>query len=382
MQFLRVHLENWRNFSTVDVAVQTRAFLIGANASGKSNFLDAFRFLRDLVMPGGGFQEAVIKRGGVSVIRNLAARHPNTNVLIEVDLGDEEEHEWRYSIMFNQDNRSRPVLREEKIWHNGELILNRPDDDDRADIARLSQTQLEQTFANRNFREITDFFGSVSYSHIVPQLVRDPERSIGRQADPFGGDFLEQIAAENKRTQEARLRRIQTALKIAIPQLSSLELFRDDKTGVAHLRGKYQHWRSQGAWQTEVEFSDGTLRLMGLLWSLQVGTGPLLLEEPELSLHPGVVRHLPQMIRRIQRQMKPPPRQLFISTHSRELLSDEGIAPDEVLLFLTSSEGTEIRAGADDDAIQHELDAGFRMGDIVLTRTEPPDLRQLSLFAE
>jgi len=127
MQFSRIRLENWRNFSRVAVNLQTRTFLVGANASGKSNFLDALRFLRDLVIPGGGFQEAVTKRGGVSIIRNLAARYPNTNVLIEVDLEDGGETVWSYHILFNQDNRSRPVLREEKIWHLGELKLGRPD---------------------------------------------------------------------------------------------------------------------------------------------------------------------------------------------------------------------------------------------------------------
>ena len=39
MQFSRIKLENWRNFGKVDVPVATRVFLVGANASGKSNFL-------------------------------------------------------------------------------------------------------------------------------------------------------------------------------------------------------------------------------------------------------------------------------------------------------------------------------------------------------
>ena len=62
------------------------------------------------------------------------------------------------------------------------------------------------------------------------------------------------------------------------------------------------HWRPQGAWQTEDQFSDGTLRLLGLLWAILEGGGPLLLEEPELSLHPEVVRFLPQMFARMQRR--------------------------------------------------------------------------------
>jgi predicted ATPase len=380
MQFSHLRLENWRNFSTVDVALQTRVFIVGANAAGKSNLLDVFRFLRDVVTPGGGFQKAVTSRGGVSIIRNLAARN-RTDVVIDVDLSEGEAILWRYRIVFNQDNRSRPILREEKIWQGEKLLVDRPDADDNADEARLSQTYLEQTFANKDFRDVTDFFKSIAYSHIVPQLIRDPERSISRQADPYGGDFLEQIAVSNQRTQEARLRRIQDALKIAVPQLSELELTRDE-TGIPHLRGKYQHWRPKGAWQQETEFSDGTLRLIGLLWALQDGTGPLLLEEPELSLHPGVVRQLPQMMQRLRRQMKTAPRQLFISTHSSELLSDEGIAPDEVLLLLTSQEGTEVKISASLPDVQQELDAGLTIAQAVLARTEPPNLQQLSLFGE
>ena len=45
LHFTHVHLENWRNFVRADAALQRRAFLVGSNASGKSNFLDAFRRL-------------------------------------------------------------------------------------------------------------------------------------------------------------------------------------------------------------------------------------------------------------------------------------------------------------------------------------------------
>lgn len=80
-----VHLENWRNFGRVDVPLQRRAFLVGPNAAGKSNLLDAFRFLADLVSVGGGFQEAVVRRGGVSRIRSLSARrYPEVRLQVAV----------------------------------------------------------------------------------------------------------------------------------------------------------------------------------------------------------------------------------------------------------------------------------------------------------
>ena len=79
----RVILRNWRNFRSLDVALRDRAFIVGPNASGKSNLIDALRFLRDIARPGGGLQRAITQRGGLSKIRCLAARR-EPNVEIEV----------------------------------------------------------------------------------------------------------------------------------------------------------------------------------------------------------------------------------------------------------------------------------------------------------
>ncbi len=43
MIITRLKLENWRNFTDVDIPLSDRAFIIGPNASGKSNLLDAIR---------------------------------------------------------------------------------------------------------------------------------------------------------------------------------------------------------------------------------------------------------------------------------------------------------------------------------------------------
>ncbi|HET6383741.1 MAG TPA: AAA family ATPase [Armatimonadota bacterium] len=371
-----LYLENWRNFTHVDVPLARRVFLVGPNASGKSNLLDVFRFLHEVVSVGGGFQEAVQKRGGVSRIRCLAARR-YSDVALRASLGaDDATPVWEYELRFKQDNRQRPLVARELVRHDGEVILQRPDEHDKDDPERLTQTYLEQVNANQGFRDVAEFFGSVRYHHLVPQLVRDPDRSVGRSHDPYGGDFLEQIAGAPERTRKARLQRIQHALKVAVPQLTELDLWRDDR-GVPHLRGRYEHWRPQGAWQSEGDFSDGTLRLMGLLWALLDGAGPLLLEEPELSLHPGVVTYLPSMFYSIQRKAG---RQVIVSTHSSELLLDQGIGLDEVLLLQPGSEGTSVHAAQDISEIPELLSGGVNLPDAVMPRTAPRAAEQLTLF--
>lgn len=375
MRFTHIELRNWRNFTTVDVPLPQRVFLVGPNASGKSNLLDAFRFLRDLVSVGGGFQKAVRQRSGVSSLRCLAARR-YSDILIRVRIGnDETPATWQYELAFNQDKLRRPLIKAERVFKEGKQILDRPNAEDEKDPERLTQTYLEQVYANQAFREVADFFATVRYLHVVPQLIREPDRSVGRANDPFGGDFLERIARTAEKTRSAWLRRIRNALEFAVPQLKELELYRDHR-GTPHLRGKYEHWRPQGAWQTEEHFSDGTLRLIGLLWALLEGTGPLLLEEPELSLHPEVVRYIPQMFARVQRHSG---RQALISTHSSEMLRDDGIGLDEVLLLLPGEEGTMVKPTGSFSQMRTLLEQGHNLADAVIPQTRPERVQQLIL---
>lgn len=381
MRFTNVHVENWRNFLNVDFTLEKRAFIVGPNAAGKSNLLDVFRFLRDVAAEvQGGFQQAVNLRGGVSQLRSLhARRYPNVVIDVQVQLNSDPI--WGYRLEFSQDNLRRPFIKREVVRKGNEIILDRPDAPDKEDSNRLTQTHLEQVNANKEFRALAEFFGQVRYLHIVPQLIREPERSVGRVSDPFGGDFLEQLARTqrlNRFAFDSRIRRIQEALQVAVPQLKKLVLDRDDR-GIPHLKGYYEHWRPNAGWQTEDQFSDGTLRLLGLLWSFLDGTAPLLLEEPELSLHAGVIRHIPQMMARISRKAG---RQILISTHSSELLSDEGIAPEEVLMLAPSKEGTEVKVAGNDQQIRALLEGGTTIGEAVLPLTAPRRSEQLSMFGD
>jgi predicted ATPase len=375
----KLRLANWRNFSQVDVPLQRRAFVVGPNAAGKSNLLDSLSFLHEIVSVGGGFQEAIRSRGGVSRIRSLAARK-NPNVLIAIEVGGDMTNppDWSYELQFSQNAQQRAYIKAEVVKQEGKTLLQRPDEHDKADTALLSQTHLEQVNVNRGFRGLADFLREIRYLHIVPQLVREPDRSVGREDDPYGGDFLHQIARTPDRTRNARLARILEALQVAVPQLKSLRLERDDVKGTPHLVGVYEHWRQHGARQDETQFSDGTLRLLGLLWAVLDGRGPLLLEEPELSLHPAVVRHIPSLFASVQR--KRGGRQILVSTHSRDLIAEDGIGLNEVLILEPGAEGTGVKLASEYPDIQILVDGGVPLSEVLVPRTSPPGIEQLSLF--
>ncbi len=381
-----VSLENWRNFEMVQVDLADRVFVVGPNAAGKSNFLDVFKFLRDIALPRGGLQGAINQRGGVPKLRCLSARK-KTEIGITVELKNpgDEHFRWRYSIGIKLEQRGarEPYLVHEKVWRNGELdpFSERPDENDKKDSKRLTQTHLEQVSANAEFREIADFFQQIQYLHLVPQLIKYPEAFRGNKlaGDPFGMDFLESVAKTTPKAQQSRLRKIELALSSVVPQFRQLSYKSDAVTGVPHLQVKFDHWRGIPSNQREDQFSDGTLRLIGLLWSLLSGDSLLLLEEPELSLHTGIVRQLAPLIHRLQKT-KSGKRQVILSTHSEVLLQHRSIDPREVLMLVPAADGsTQIIPASSDEAICLLLTGGMNMADAVMPRTVARDANQLLL---
>ena len=348
MRIEHLTLKNWRNFKSVETAVGNRLFMVGPNASGKSNLLDALRFLRDIAAVGGGLQHAAAVRGGLERVRCLAARNYNrgrVGIKIEMQAADDGPS-WVYELHFTAEprGRRRPSVRRETVSKD-------------------------------------EFLEEVRYLHLVPQIIRDPELGQGRRDDPFGGDFLVRLAGTANRARGSRLTRINNALRIAVPQLDALSLERDE-AGKPHLAARYKHWRHSGAKQSEHDLSDGTLRLIGLLWMIQEKSRNkkgcvILLEEPEQSLHTAVVRWLPTILHRAARGNRS---QFILSTHSTEMLEDPGLGLDEVLILKPGEDGTTALPATEFPDIGTLLDAGLSLAEILHPETAPVGIDRLSTF--
>lgn len=384
----RIVLKNWRNFKEADANLRDVTYVIGANATGKSNFLDVFRFLRDVAKPqGGGLQKAISDRGGLKKLRCLHARS-RPEVSIEVHLSEfsaEDEPGWIYHLAIKSEGvgSNRPIVAKEQVTkivdRQKKVLFTRPNEKDREDRERLTQTFLEQVSENRAFREIADDFSGATYLHLVPQLIKYGDFIGGRQLenDPFGQAFLERLAKVSEKTRESRLRRIEKALSKAIPQFEKLR-FEKDSAGRPHLEARYLHHRPNAGLQKEDQFSDGTLRLIALFWLLVDGDGLLLLEEPELSLDEDIVRQLPRLIDRVSRSNKKRRRQMIVTTHSQALLENKAIDGFGVLRLERSDEGSRVlRPSSEEISL---LKSGLSVADVLLPKVHPTKVGQLELL--
>src|SRR5436305_7014694 len=69
MAITKIKLANFKSFEVLEVDLRPLNIVVGGNAAGKSNFLEVFRFLRDLAAH--GLEDAVSLQGGMEYLANL-----------------------------------------------------------------------------------------------------------------------------------------------------------------------------------------------------------------------------------------------------------------------------------------------------------------------
>ncbi len=362
MLVTRLRVKNWKNFREAEVRLQQRSFVVGPNASGKSNLLDALRFVRDLAVEAGGLQSAASsRRPGFSVIRTLFQHGPRSHIELELDV-ELEDRLWTYLLWLERERPGdRAVVLKERVSRDGEVLLERDAKHERDEERR--QTHLEQSAHNADFEALVRALRTIRYAHLVPQLLRTTKLHGDRELEDYGSRFLERVARTPQAARNKRLTRINKALRNVLPFFRKLALEKDE-LGHPHLQLRLKHWRTEDAYQDEGLLSDGTLRLIGLLWEIADGDGPLLLEEPELSLHGSAVKQLPALISTVAST-----RQVIVTSHAFSMFNGRGIDPSEIVLVKPGhgkkAEASVVENGADNEtvvaAVEHELELGLQL---------------------
>lgn len=360
-------------------------YVIGQTASGKSNFLDALSFLKDVANPvGGGLQKAVYKRGGIRNVRCLHARR-NNDVEIEVDLSRGRNLLWTYSLAFNsrKDSDDLFVVRESVTRHfittPSREILKKEHNKKNRIPRNFLETDIEYSSANKKFKDVADFFNQIKYFHPIPQFIKFSDQIGGRliDGDPFGQSFIKALSQKTRKTRNARLKKIEKSLKSVVPQLENFNLAIDKISGAPHLEFKLKNYRRYGVTQQENQLSDGTLRLIAILWICYEFSGrTVVVEEPELSLNDGIVEQLSWFFEKSLKQSKEEG-QIFVSTHNRALLSNPGINTDGLVVIKPSKDGSMIEKANEGEL--RIIKAGFPASDAILSSVEKEVKRNLEL---
>jgi predicted ATPase len=327
---------------------------VGQNAVGKSNFVDALKFLRDMVVE--GLDHALSKRGGITVVRQHSRTKPYKFTIgiqfLDGGFDDGREREATYEITISSLIAGNyKIERERASWHEVNYVFDEKANDwiptkplavtmlrgSDGEVAigesklklPLDQPALGARLASEPgliAHPIANFVSRFRFSTIFPNTLREPSRPDTDRALKESGENWASILKALKRTATGRaaLERILEMMQIVMPTLRDVTV----KSAGGYLVPQFKirdRNRSDAHDFDPVQLSDGTLRIFGILLALYHSPAPALiaLEEPEQTVHPGVLAMLADAFREVSERT-----QLFITSHSPHLI--DYFKPDEI----------------------------------------------------
>ncbi|WP_326542850.1 AAA family ATPase [Pseudorhodoferax sp.] len=335
----RVVLRNYKSIAACDVRLGALTFLVGANGSGKSNFLDSMRFVADSLRT--SLDHALRDRGTVRSVRRISGGHPN-HFALRLDFCLPDGGMGHYSFRIGaKPNGGYEVQNEEcRVW-SAEVGAPEAFYAIKAgQVVSSSSGQLPATLPDRlmlvaasgqpAFRPVFDALSRIEVYNLNPSQIASLQR-------PDPGELLRRdgsnAASVLQNLDQEALQRVNAYLSRLVPGVQSAESKTLGQQETLEFRqivaGQRQPWRFLAT-----SMSDGTLRALGVLLAIhqrhgavEGGRSPSLigLEEPETALHPAAASVLLAALREASHTT-----QTVVTSHSPDLLDNPDIAEDAV----------------------------------------------------
>lgn len=339
-----IRIQHFKSLGDVYVEFSPITILVGPNGSGKSNVVDAIRFIRDMINH--GLDHAVNDRGGISIIRQYSPTRPyvmsfqlNFSTHVEkkrlnhrysirvASSGDESRVEeesaewvepnvdWEQEKIVTKGTTRRQLKRDRKgnVWIDGEKAVRQLPPDQLA-ITR-SPPPLSLVYWHN---PIIDIFSGTRFASIYPNILRAParidtERLLREDCSNWGSIVR---SMRQRRPGELAIKKIIRIVQKVMPNLETIKV-RNAGGYMIPQFGIRDELKGRTYFLDPSQLSDGTLRLFALLLALyQVPPATILaLEEPEQTVHPGVLGVLAESFREASQTT-----QILLTTHSPFLL--------------------------------------------------------------
>lgn len=385
----RVVLRNYRSIAACDLALGPVTFLVGANGSGKSNFLDALRLVSDSLNT--SLDHALRERGGIQEVRRRSSGHP-THFGIRLDFALPDGRHGRFAFEVAARARGEFVVKEERCALGEAHYVVRE-----GVVEQAAGTVLPAAVADRlylvnaaglpQFRPVFDALSLMGFYNVSPDRMRDLQAPDKGELLRRDGSNLASVIARLERPENAATKaRISEYLSRVVPGLVGFEPKRVGHMETLEFRQIVEG--SSDAWRfPAIDMSDGTLRALATLVALfQSGADHRVfvvgLEEPETALHPAAAGVLRDCIIEASRHV-----QIIVTSHSPDLLDDASVGPE--MIRAVESTGGRTFIGALDDASRSALrDRLYTAGELLRANQLAPDTsqapaeRQLRLFDE
>ena len=258
----RVVLKNYKSIAACDVRLQPLTFLVGRNGAGKSNFLDALRFVADALNT--SLDHAVRDRGGINDVRRRSRGHPNHfSIRLEFTLPEGATGHYAFRIGTRSPG-GYEVQTEECVIRTQYFRVNDGTATTSAWVAPAASTDrlyLVNASGLPEFRPVYDAFSRMGFYNLNPDKIRDLQAPEPGEALIRDGSNLTSVLTQLPSTAK---KDIEEYLAAVVPGVHGVTVkdfgpketleFRQAVTG-----DRYP-WRFLAN-----NMSDGTLRVLGIL---------------------------------------------------------------------------------------------------------------------
>lgn len=326
-QLSRIVLHGFKSIQSCDLELTELNVLIGPNGAGKSNFIGFFRLIQQMLE--GNLQRYVSKQGGPDNLLHFG-RKRTEKLIAELYFGN---NGYKFSLEPTQDNRL--MFDEEKFWWNvrGDWEISSGHFESKVDTQEGHTKIYNYTVpAMKSWRLY--HFHDTSDSALVKQRHGLSDNVYLRPDARNLGAFLYLL----KESYPTHYRRIIRTVQLVAPFLGGL-LLRPQPDAIDQIE---LEWVEKGE---DVPFkahllSDGTLRFLCLTTVLmqpeEFQPETILIDEPELGLHPFAIKLLASLLRSASTK-----RQLIVSTQSTDLLNE--FSAEDIIVADRSNASTELK---------------------------------------
>ena len=373
----RVALRNYKSIGGCNVRLGPLTYLVGANGSGKSNFLDALHLVRDALS--GSLDNALNERGGLMEVRRRSSGHPtNFAIRLEFILPNGQAGFYAFNVGALA-GRGYEVQTEKCViagigkgpFFHVERGVLKASSEPTFPAVTPDRLALVSASGMTVFRPVFDALTGMGFYNLNPKLMRDPQKpQDGRMLNSVGENIVS-VIGHLERVAPQNLALIENYLQTVVPMMHGLK--RKQMGPLETLEFRQEVAGSQTPWRFPAQnMSDGTLRALGVLTALFQGNqdfAPSLIgiEDPETALHPAASAALREALTKASATT-----QVMVTSHSPDLLDDRSIPPEYILAVM--SEGGETRIGPLDAAsISVMRDHLFSAGELLRLNQLKPD---------
>jgi len=375
MEIKRIKVANFKSFKELDIELRRFNVLVGANASGKSNFTQIFKFIRDIASFG---LDNAISLQGSEYLPNIVTPSPKTlsmMLVFEPGFGfrakksllvDITQSTYEFALRFGKNGggfeiekdelnlkvdyfrwseRKKRTHKKNKTIGSGSIVISNDNGLLRTAIQKPSGVEISSQDLLAPFLidklppktillevpyipPIKWAFRDIALYDFDPKLSKKAALITGKSELEENGDNLS-LVLKNITEDAEKKRKFSNLIKDLLPFVDDLKT---DKFVDRSLLFKLSETYYKEGYFPASFISDGTVNISALLIALYFEKKDfIIIEEPERNVHPHLISRLMEMMKDASKK-----KQIIVTTHSPEVVKHAGL---ENLLLISRDKG-------------------------------------------